>query len=140
MVLLALFIALRACGYIFSMYHLLYSPRGVTFGASYMDVYAVLPGLRIIALLSLIFSTLLMINLKVKRPAIIYWTLGIIIVASVLFQGIYPGLVQKFQVAPNEFAKEEPYSRRAKPASRTFKGHYSFWRSSSYGGDFGRGA
>ncbi|WP_422443680.1 UPF0182 family protein [Thermoanaerobacterium sp. DL9XJH110] len=107
--LMALFFVLKAYGYRLSMYNLLYSPRGVAFGASYTDVHAVLPALKIMMALSLVLAALLVVNLAVKRPAMLVWTLGVFIAASIVLQGVYPNLVQKLQVTPNEFVKEEPF-------------------------------
>lgn len=108
-ILLAMFFALKAYGYRLSMYNLLYSSRGAAFGAGFTDVHAVLPGLKILMLISAVLAAMLVINFAVKRPRMLLWTLGILVGASVFFQGIYPVLVQQFQVAPNEFVKEEPY-------------------------------
>jgi len=108
-VLLAVFFALKAYGYRLSMYNLLYSPRGVAFGASYTDVHAVLPGLKILMIISAILAVMLLINLAINRPRMLLWTLGILVAASILLQGIYPALIQQFQVTPNEFVKEENY-------------------------------
>ncbi|MDI3481289.1 MAG: uncharacterized protein PWQ97_944 [Tepidanaerobacteraceae bacterium] len=108
-VLLAVFFALKAYGYRLSMFNLLYSPRGVAFGASYTDVHAVLPGLKILMIISIALAVMLLINLAVNRPRMLLWTLGILVAASVLLQGIYPAFIQQFQVTPNEFVKEEPY-------------------------------
>ncbi|RKL63459.1 UPF0182 family protein [Thermoanaerobacteraceae bacterium SP2] len=108
-ILLTLFFALKAYGYRLSMYNLLYSPRGVAFGASYTDVHAVLPGLKILMIISVILAVMLLFNLAINKPRMLLWTLGTLVVASILLQGIYPALVQQFQVAPNEFVKEETY-------------------------------
>jgi hypothetical protein len=108
-ILLTLFFALKAYGYRLSMYNLLYSPRGVAFGASYTDVHAVLPGLKILMIISVILAIMLLINLAINKPRMLLWTLGTLVVASILLQGIYPALIQQFQVTPNEFVKEETY-------------------------------
>lgn len=107
--LLALLLAVRAYGYRLSMYNLVYSPRGVAFGASYTDVHAVIPGLKVMTILVAILAALLMANFIMKRPRMILWTLSAMIIASIVLQGIYPSLIQQLQVAPNEFVKEEPY-------------------------------
>ncbi|HHW03840.1 MAG TPA: UPF0182 family protein [Thermoanaerobacterales bacterium] len=108
-ILVAALFALKAYGYRLSMYNLLYSPRGVAFGASYTDVHAVLPGLKILMIISVILAVLMLLNLAINRPRILLFTLGTLVTASILLQGIYPTLVQQFQVSPNEFVKEETY-------------------------------
>ena len=39
----ALFLAVKAAGYYLDAFELVYSSRGAAFGASYTDVYAILP-------------------------------------------------------------------------------------------------
>jgi len=108
-VLLAMVFVTKAFGYVLQMYNLLYSPRGVTFGASYTDTHAQLPGLRILFIISLGLALLVLTNLFLKRSRlVVYSVIGLIAVSPVL-GNIYPSLVQKFIVEPNEFVKEEPY-------------------------------
>ena len=57
-VLLGLLLAVKAGGYLLESFDLVYSSRGAAFGASYTNVYANLPALRILALLSLIAAAL----------------------------------------------------------------------------------
>ncbi|MTI62216.1 MAG: UPF0182 family protein [Firmicutes bacterium] len=103
------FLFLKAWSYRLNMYNLLYSPRGVAFGASYTDINANLLGLRILFYIALIVGVLLLVNLFKKSYKIIIWGLGIWIVTSLIFGSIYPGFVQHFQVEPNEIAKESKY-------------------------------
>ncbi len=91
---------------------LLYSSRGVAYGASYTDVYAELPVFGVLAVVSLLTAVLFLINIRVKG-----WRLPLIAVAIlggalVLVGGIYPVIVQQYRVAPNEIALEKPYIKR----------------------------
>jgi uncharacterized membrane protein (UPF0182 family) len=96
-----------------AMYGLLYSERGVIFGAGYADVHATLPILRIVMVLTLLTAGLFLVT-AVRgrlRPAI-YGVLGTLAVA-VLGGNFYPGVIQRFIVTPNEIDKEMPYIARA---------------------------
>lgn len=108
-ILVVAFLFLKAFGYRLNMYQSLYSGRGVAFGASYTDIHANLLGLRILFYIAIIIGILLFGSLLKRNFKIILWGLGIWLVTSVIFGGIYPGFVQRFQVEPNEMAKEREY-------------------------------
>lgn len=108
-VLLALIFALKAWGYQLGMYNLLYSTRGVVFGAGYTDVHANLMALRILMVIAL-FCALIFLGAIVARTArLMVAGVGLLLVSSLLLGSIYPGLVQQFLVEPNEQIKERPY-------------------------------
>lgn len=96
-----------------AMYGLLYSDRGVVYGAAYTDVHASLPVFWILLVLCLVTAAAFLLaaaqgNL---RPAVG----GIIALAVVGLLGgkVYPEIVQRFIVTPNEIEKEQPYIARA---------------------------
>jgi uncharacterized membrane protein (UPF0182 family) len=96
-----------------AMYGLLYSDRGIIFGAGYSDVNATLPVLRIVIVLSLLTALLFLVG-AVRgnlRPAV-YGVIGTLAVA-ILGGSFYPELVQRLIVTPNEIDKELPYIARA---------------------------
>jgi len=96
-----------------AMYSLLYSPRGVLYGAGYADVHASLPIFWILLFLSLVTAAALLVTAARGRlrPAI-FAALALVLV-GVLGGSIYPEIVQRFIVAPNEIDKERPYIARA---------------------------
>ena len=108
-VLLSAFLLLKAWDYRLAMYELLYSSRGVAFGASYTDINANLVGLRILFFIAIAVAIGLIISLFRKNYKLIAWGLGIWIVTSLIFGGLYPGFVQRFQVEPNEIEREREY-------------------------------
>jgi len=108
-ILAALFFALKAVGYRLDAYRLLYSPRGVTFGAGYTDVHANLPGLQILTVLALIGAALVVVGAFRRGLRLFAVAAGTLIVASFILGAAYPALVQQFSVSPNELAKERPY-------------------------------
>ncbi len=96
-----------------AMYDLLYSPRGIIYGAGYTDVHASLPVLWVLLVISLLVAASLVME-AVRgsfRPA----ALLVLVFAAVGLLGgkVYPGIVQHFSVAPNEIEKERPYIARA---------------------------
>ncbi|MCP3997553.1 MAG: UPF0182 family protein, partial [bacterium] len=108
-VLFASLAILKAAGYMLNRWELLFSGRGQVFGASYADVNAQLPALNLLILISLVAAVILLLNLRFRG-----WTLPIVAVSlwlgtSILVGGLYPTLVQRFSVVPDEVNKEVKY-------------------------------
>jgi uncharacterized protein len=90
-------------------YDLLFSARGIVFGAGYADVHASLPMLRVLVVLAILtavgcFWGTLRGHVK---PAL--WSFAALVVVGVLGEMVYPGIIQRLIVAPNELEKERPY-------------------------------
>ncbi|MBX3012731.1 MAG: UPF0182 family protein [Caldilineaceae bacterium] len=106
----ACLLLLIAWQYRLDAYQLLYSQRGAATGASYTDVHAQLPAYNILSLVTAITAILLVVTAYLRRA----WR-GVVILlvlwfaVSILASNIYPGLVQRFQVSPNELNLERPY-------------------------------
>ena len=100
---------LQAWGYQLDTYELLYSRRGVVFGAVYADVHAALPVLNALVLLCTLTALALLIFAwrGIWRPAAILT--GLTIAAGTLGLSLYPEFVHRFQVVPNESMLEQPY-------------------------------
>ncbi|MCK9926102.1 UPF0182 family protein [Frankia sp. Mgl5] len=118
-VLLGLVALLKAWAYYLDRFGLVFSARGVSTGASYTDVHAVLPAKLILLFISLACAVLFIYNIFQRG-----WTLpllgaGILVLSSVVIGGIYPAIVQQFQVRPNEASREEPYIARNIAATRS---------------------
>ena len=99
----------RAAGYFLEMARLVYSPRGVAFGASYTDIYAELPALKALIVLAVVAAlvTLATAARRSARPAIVAFV-GLVVVSILLRQG-YTTLVQQISVGPDEIAKERRF-------------------------------
>lgn len=117
-VLIGLLALLRAWGYRLNQFELVYSPRGVVEGASFTDINAELPALKLLFAISIISAVLFMVNIRFKG-----WTLptvgvGLWLLTSVLAAGVFPFIVQRFRVEPAELQKERPYIERNIQATR----------------------
>jgi len=108
-VLVALFLLLKAWGYRLSIYDLLYSTRGVTYGASYTDINANLLGLRILFVVAILAAILVLSSIFKKNYKILGYTLGLWLLTSFIFGVVYPGFMQRFGVEPNELERERPF-------------------------------
>ena len=104
-----LLLALKAVGFWLDRFEIVFSPRGVVFGASYTDVNATLPVLGALTLLAALAAGSCV--LQIARPGLrlVGGGLGLLAVVWVLGLGVYPALLQRFRVAPNELAAERPF-------------------------------
>ena len=107
--LVALFFIVLAWGYQLDIYNLAYSKRGVVFGAGYADVYAKLPVLRFLIVLSLLASGLMIMSSFRKGYGIPLAVIGTVVAVQFIGGGILPELLHRFKVAPNEIVLERPY-------------------------------
>ncbi len=113
---------LRAWGYWLDAYELLYSPRGVAFGAAYADVYAHLPALRIMLGLSLVAAALTAWYIRARDIRWVSAAVVIMLIGSVVLVQVYPLAVQRLAVDPNELARERPYIEHNIEATRVAYG------------------
>ena len=120
---LALIALVRAAAYRLDMFELLYSETsGKFFGPGFSDITARLPALRLLLLISLIAAVLFVVNIFVRG-----WTLAMVSVASwivvaVAAGAIYPAIIQRFSVLPNQLEKERPYITSNLEATRAAYG------------------
>jgi len=116
-VLAAVAVGIRALAYRIDTYELLYRAEGF-FGAGYTDINARLPALQLLALVSLVAAALLIANIWRKGWTLALVSLGGWILVSLIAGLVYPAIVQRFQVNPNELARERPYIDRNIEATR----------------------
>ena len=111
-ILLTIFFLLWAVGYLLDIYELQYSTRGVVFGAGYTDLKAVLPALYIQLALMLVLAIITAVNIfrLSVRPFLI--AAGLWLAAAILLGNVYPLLLQRYGVEPNEISREELYIER----------------------------
>ncbi|MDE0430212.1 MAG: UPF0182 family protein [Caldilineaceae bacterium] len=106
----ALILLLIAWRYRLDALELVYSARGAVFGAGYTDVHAQLPAFTILVFVTIIAAILLLVNVFLRQAwrAIVVVIVGWVAI-SALAGNVYPNLVQRFQVNPNEFTREREY-------------------------------
>lgn len=101
-----------------SRYELMYSQRGVTYGANYTEAVVQLPvnaGLSVLALAIALWFWLQAFLGSPKTQKTTFWLAGLSFYAAVVaIAGIaLPIAVQRFVVQPNELARERPYIQRS---------------------------
>ncbi len=96
-------------GYWLGIWELVFSERGVAFGASYTDIHAQLPAQWVLFAVVLICIGFVVVSVLRRNPRWFYYGIGGWIVAAIIVGTIFPAVVQRFQVQPNELAREGPY-------------------------------
>jgi uncharacterized protein len=105
-----LFFVLLALHFWLDRYDVLFSTRsGSFFGAGFTDVFAQIPAHWILVVLSIVVGAGVVdavVHGKVKRGFVF---LGAYAAIGILAAAVYPFVIQKFFVDPNEQSKEYPY-------------------------------
>jgi uncharacterized protein len=121
-VLLGLFVLLKAVAYYLDRYGLVFSDRQFFTGASYTDVNAVLPAKTILVVVALICAVAVFANIVLRNVQLPAIAIVLLILTSVVTSGIYPALMQQFTVKPNADQKEQQYISRNITATRAAYG------------------
>jgi hypothetical protein len=103
-------------------YQTMTSSSGLFTGATYSDVYASIPGLQILALISGVVALLFLVAAFVGKWRLPVIATGLMVVSSLILGGLFPWAVQTFQVVPNERTLESPYIDRNLLATRAAYG------------------
>jgi uncharacterized membrane protein (UPF0182 family) len=117
----ALLLAAIAAGYQLDIAELSYSTRGIhgtIQAATYTDIHAQVPAYVILTVVALAAAVLLLGNIWFKTLWAIALAGGAWIGISILVGGVYPGIVQRLNVEPNELALEQPYIAQNISATR----------------------
>ena len=108
-VLAALFLMTVAFGYQLDKLDLVHSTRGVATGVSYTDQHAQFLAYDVLTALSAIAAALLLGGAFAR----VLWPLGITVavwfIASIAIGRVYPEIVQRITVIPNQLTLESPY-------------------------------
>ncbi|MFJ3638578.1 UPF0182 family protein [Streptomyces sp. NPDC090108] len=122
-VLLGVFVALKAVAYWLDRYGLAvkssdFKTTGNWTGLRYVDANAYLPAKTILFCIAVICALLFFATLWRRTWQLPVIGFGLMVLSAVLIGGLYPAIVQKFQVQPNEQAKEAPYVQKNLKATR----------------------
>jgi len=102
-------LGLFAWGYWLGIWELVFSRRGVVFGPSYADMHAQLPAQWILLVVVLILMGLVLVTIMWRNYRWLLYGIGGWIVVAIVIGAIFPALVQRFQVEPNELVREGSY-------------------------------
>ncbi|MGW6940765.1 UPF0182 family membrane protein [Streptomyces xanthophaeus] len=122
-VLLGLFVTLKAVAYWLDRYGLAvkssdFKAADNWTGLRYVDANAYLPAKTILVAIAAICAVLFFATLWRRTWQLPVIGFGLMVLSAILIGGLYPAIVQKFQVQPNEQAKESPYVDKNIKATR----------------------
>ncbi|MEU9036733.1 UPF0182 family protein [Streptomyces sp. NPDC048352] len=122
-VLLGLFVTLKALAYWLDRYGLAvkssdFKAADNWAGLRYVDANAYLPAKTILVAIAAICAVLFFATLWRRTWQLPVIGFGLMVLSAILIGGLYPAIVQKFQVQPNEQAKESPYVEKNIKATR----------------------
>lgn len=108
-VLVGIFASVIAAGFYLDSFRLLFSSNGAFYGAGYADVNSRLLTYRVLAFLTPLAGGMLAVGIWKGAWRLALLPPVIVVALYVIGIGVYPGVLQKFKVAPNELALETPY-------------------------------
>ncbi|MEV7957388.1 UPF0182 family protein [Streptomyces sp. NPDC088252] len=122
-VLLGVFVSLKAVAYWLDRYGLAvkssdFKATDNWTGLRYVDANAYLPAKTILFCIAAICAVLFFATLWRRTWQLPMIGFGLMVLSAILIGGLYPAIVQKFQVQPNEQAKEAPFIRKNIEATR----------------------
>jgi uncharacterized membrane protein (UPF0182 family) len=109
LVLGAVILGLIAWGYQLNIPGLLYSTSGAAYGAGYADVHARLPALHLLTGIAVLAAVVLLASLVVKVRWLPLAVIGVWLLVAFLGGSVYPSLLQRLAVEPNELSREREY-------------------------------
>ncbi|MGA5700926.1 UPF0182 family membrane protein [Peterkaempfera bronchialis] len=126
-VLLGVFVALKAVAYWLDRYGLALKSSSIRntdswAGLRYVDANAYLPAKNILFIVAIICALLFFITPLRRTWSLPLTGFGLMVLSALLIGGLYPTIVQQFQVKPNEATKEAPYIKKNIDATRAAYG------------------
>lgn len=110
-VLTVVMVLLLGVRYWLGRYSLMLNGNGIAGGVGFTDVHARLPAQWILAAISVLAAATLLYGALRRIWLLPVIGLGALLAGALLLGDVYPSLVQKFQVEPNELARESPYMK-----------------------------
>lgn len=116
------FILLRAASLWLARYNTVQDQKSNWAGAMYTDVNAIIPVQAILAIACLLVAGLFILAALRGNWRLPMIGTAVLVIASLVAGSIYPWVIQRFQVIPNEQATEAPYIQRNIDATRAAYG------------------
>jgi uncharacterized protein len=99
--------------------NLLYSTTGPLVGASYTDLHALLPAIRVSAIAALLAAVVVITGgMRQRLGRFAFLAIGGYLAVAIIGRSLFPSAMQKFVVAPTELTRETPYLRYHIAATR----------------------
>ena len=121
-ILVAIYLALQGGSLWIDQYFTAVTSGPLFTGVNYTDSNAVIPGLQILALISVAVAVTFLVTAFIARWRLAIISTALMVVSSLVLGGLYPWVVQTFIVVPNERTLESPYLQRNIEATRVAYG------------------
>ena len=121
-VLAALFMVVLGLSIWLGQYETMNSASGLYTGATYSDVNAAIPAAQILTWIAFVVAVLYLVVAVIARWRLAVLGTALMLVCAILLGGAWPGLVQTFQVVPNERTLEAEYINRNIEATKAAYG------------------
>lgn len=121
-VLAAAFMALLGATIWLGQYETLTSSAGLFTGATYSDVNASIPAAQILTAIAFVVAAIYLAVAVIAKWRLAILGTSLMLVLAIVLGGVWPGIVQTFQVVPNERTLEAEYIQRNIEATRAAYG------------------
>lgn len=111
-ILVAIYLAIQGLSVWLDQYGTVTSTGNLFTGANYTDVNAVIPGLQILALILVAVAVTFVVTAFLGRWRLAIVSTSVMVASSIVLGGLFPWIVQTFQVVPNERALESEFLQR----------------------------
>ncbi|WP_407717421.1 UPF0182 family membrane protein [Glutamicibacter protophormiae] len=111
-IVVAVFLLLQAVNFWIGQYETLTDQSGRVAGALYRDVHAVIPAQMILAIVAVLIAITFVIAAITGRWRLPLIGTAMLVITMIVASGVYPYMVQQFQVVPSQRALESPYIER----------------------------
>ena len=101
-----------ALGHWIDRWELLLSEDGAVFGAAYADLNARRPALLILTIIAAASGILMLVNIWLSGMRLLVGAAALWVVMTIALGTVWPSLLQRFTVTPNEFVRESEYIAR----------------------------
>lgn len=108
----AAFLVLLGVNFWLDRYSAVQSNGGRWAGALYTDVNAVIPTKSILAVAAVLVAVLFVVAAVIGRWRLPVIGTAMLVITSILAGGVYPWVIQQFQVRPSEETLEKPFIQR----------------------------
>lgn len=107
---LAILALVRAVSYRLEMFEILYANNNnIFFGPGHTDINARLPVIQLLIVVALIAAVLFIVNVFRRGWTLALVSVGSWIIVSIIVGTVYPAIVQRFSVLPDQLNKERPF-------------------------------
>ena len=107
-----------ALGHVLDVYEQVLSGKGLVFGASYTDVQGRIPSLWLMTAIAALAAVGFAVSNYYGGLRLMAASFSLWVIVVILANFVYPGIFQRLQVEPDEFARELPYIQRNIDATR----------------------